>query len=198
MVREADQGNYMPPRAPKIMLIRHAEKPNGGIAGVNESGEPNARHLTVRGWQRAGALARLFAPAERPVQHALLATPEHIFASAAADDPAGGNSRSHRSQETVIPLAELLGIEVNLSFRKGQEKALAKAAQACAGPVLIAWQHENIATIVDSILGEGFAPLWPSERFDMIFVLSLKPSDDRYSFAQVPQRVLAGDSPHPI
>ncbi|HTZ59050.1 MAG TPA: hypothetical protein VMB49_13165, partial [Acidobacteriaceae bacterium] len=59
-------------------------------------------------------------------------------------------------------------------------------------------QHENIATIVDSILGEGFAPLWPSERFDMIFVLSLKPSDDRYSFAQVPQRVLAGDSPHPI
>ena len=46
----------MRPKAPKIMVIRHAEKPNGQATGVKESGEPSSRDLTVRGWQRAGAL----------------------------------------------------------------------------------------------------------------------------------------------
>jgi hypothetical protein len=39
------------------------------------------------------------------------------------------------------------------------------------------------------------APMsWPSDRFDLIFVLSLNPLDGRYSFAQVGQCLLAGDS----
>lgn len=189
----------MPAKASKIMVIRHAEKPNGARAGVNEAGLPSARDLTVRGWQRAGALACLFAPARGPLQSPLLTKPEFIFASAAVDDPEGGNSRSRRSQETLMPLAELLGIEINLSFSKGEEKALAKAAQACDGPVLIAWQHENISAIVNFILGtEAEPPLWPTHRFDVVFVLSLNPTDGKYSLAQAPQCLLAGDSASPI
>ena len=189
----------MPPKASKIMVIRHAEKPNGQLAGVNESGVPNARDLTVRGWQRAGALVCLFAPARGALQNALLAKPQFIFASAAADDPEGGNSRSRRSEETVMPLAQLLGIDIDLTFSKGQEKALAKAAQACPGPVLIAWQHENINAIASSILGTGpTPPMWPGNRFDVVFVFTLNPVDGTYSFAQVPQRLLAGDADSPI
>jgi hypothetical protein len=189
----------MPPKASKIMIIRHGEKPNGHFAGVNESGASSPHDLIVRGWQRAGALACLFAPAQGPLQNLLLAKPAFIFASAAVDDPVPGNSRSRRSQETLTPLAQRIGVEIDLTFSKGEEKALAEAAKACDGPVLIAWQHENISTIVNSILGAKLAPQnWPPDRFDVVFVLTLHPLEGKYSFAQVPQCLLAGDSAAPI
>jgi len=181
------------------MIIRHAEKPVGHFAGVNEAGASSPHDLIVRGWQRAGALACLFAPAYGPVQNALLAKPAFIFASAAVDDPMPGDVKSRRSEETVTPLAELIGVDINLTFSKGQETALAKAAQACNGPVLIAWQHENINLIANAILGSKDAPqTWPKECFDVVFVLTLNRSDGTYSFAQVPQCLLAGDSTAPI
>jgi hypothetical protein len=189
----------MPPKASKIMIIRHAEKPTGQLDGVDVSGASSAHHLIVRGWQRAGALACLFAPACGPVQNTLLAKPAFIFASAASEDPASGDIKSRRSEETLTPLAELIGVEINLTFSKGQETALAKAAQACNGPVLIAWQHENINLIANAILGSKAAPqTWPKERFDLVFVLTLNSSQGTYSFAQVPECLLAGDSTAPI
>jgi broad specificity phosphatase PhoE len=189
----------MPPKAPKIMVIRHAEKPTDQTAGVKQTGESSSHDLIVRGWQRAGALACLFAPARGPLQDPLLAMPEFIFASAAADDPDSGNSRSRRSQETVMPLAQLLRVEVNLNFSKGQEVELAAAARQCSGPVLIAWQHENIRAIAQAILGDDRAPQnWPGGRFDLVFVFTLNPVDGTYSFVEVMQRLLAGDSADPI
>jgi hypothetical protein len=196
----------MPGKAPTIMIIRHGEKPAGKVAGVNEAGSKSDHDLSVRGWQRAGALACLFAPARGALQHGLLAKPAFIFASAAGDGGTG-SSRSRRSEETVMPLAERIGVAVDLRFSKGQEKALAEAAQACDGPVLIAWQHENISVIADFILGAQGAQIlgaqmapesWPSDRFDLIFVLTLNALDGRYSFAQVTQCLLAGDSERPL
>jgi hypothetical protein len=181
-------------KAPKIMIIRHAEKPAGKVAGVSEAGARGGHHLSVRGWQRAGALTCLFAPAHGPLQDELLAKPAFIFASAAATDPEPGDSKSRRSEETVAPLAQVIGVHINLNFSKGQEVALAKAAMACDGPVLIAWRHEGIPLIANAILGTEIAPRnWPKERFDVVFVLTLNPLDGTYSFAQVGQRVLAGD-----
>jgi hypothetical protein len=189
----------MPPKASKIMIIRHAEKPTGQLDGVDETGASSAHDLIVRGWQRAGALACLFAPAHGRLQNALLVKPAFIFASAAAADPQPGDARSRRSEETVTPLAQLIGVDINLDFSKGEETALAKAAQACNGPVLIAWQHENINLIANAILGANAAPqTWPKERFDVVFVLTLNSSQGTYSFAQVPQFLLAGDSTVPL
>jgi hypothetical protein len=189
----------MAPKVSKIMIIRHAEKPTVQLDGVDESGASSAHDLIVRGWQRAGALACLFAPTYGPPQNPLLERPAFIFASAAVDDSVPGNSRSRRSEETVTPLAELIGVEINLTFSKGQETALAKAVQACNGPVLIAWQHENINLIANAILGSKAAPQsWPKERFDVVFVLTLNRPDGTYSFAQVPQCLLAGDSTAPL
>jgi hypothetical protein len=186
-------------KAPKIMIIRHAEKPAGKIAGVDEAGESSGHHLSVRGWQRAGALACLFAPAQGPLQNPLLAKPAFIFASAAATDPEPRDTKSRRSEETVTPLAQLIGVDINLTFSKGEERELAEAAKACHGPVLIAWRHEGIPLISNAILGTAAAPQsWPKERFDVVFVFTLNPSTGTYSFAQVGQRVLAGDSAEPI
>jgi hypothetical protein len=191
--------SVMVPTAPKIMIIRHAEKPTRQFAGVDVSGVSSGHDLTVRGWQRAGALACWFAPAHGPLQDPLLARPAFIFASAAATDLVPADSKSRRSEETVTPLAQRIAVDINLTFSKGHEKELAKAVQACEGPVLIAWQHESINLIANSILGSKIAPqTWPDERFDVVFVLTLHPLEAAYSFAQVPQRLLAGDSASPI
>ena len=45
----------------KIMVIRHAEKPDGSV-GVMPDGSADPEALTPTGWQRAGALVGLFAP----------------------------------------------------------------------------------------------------------------------------------------
>ena len=88
----------------------------------------------------------------------------------------------------------MLGIDLNLAFGKGQEAQIAAVARACTGPVLIAWDHRKIIELAKAIAPEQSIPvLWPSERFDMVFAFHLK-SDGAYTFSQVPQLLLAGDT----
>jgi hypothetical protein len=117
----------MPPAASKIMVIRHAEKPSGDGPpfGVTADGEKDDKSLTVRGWQRAGALACLFAPARGPLQSPALATPGVIFASQAS--PTKG---SQRPPETIMPLAERIEIMPRThaqDARKGQAQSARRA-----------------------------------------------------------------------
>jgi hypothetical protein len=178
--------------ADKIMVVRHAEKPGEPppAHGVAPNGKNDKESLIVRGWQRSGALACLFSTwgvAARPG----LAVPRTIYAT----DP---KRKSQRPKETVSAVAAVLKIKTNLGFDEGQEAALAKAAEAAEGPVLIGWHHEAIPTIANAILGdETTAPQhWPGDRFDMVWVFDLQGSG--WKFTQVPQMVLAGDSPTPI
>ena len=54
-------------------------------------------------------------------------------------------------------------------------------------------------SIANFILGMQVAPQsWPKDRFDVVFVLTLNPLEGTYSFAQVSQLLLAGDSGEPI
>jgi hypothetical protein len=180
--------------ADKIMLIRHAEKPEGQDAGVNAAGKQNADELIVRGWQRSGALVRLFAPRAGNFVDPHLAQPKIIFASGI-----GKHSKSLRPQHTVLELATLLGLALQTTYLKGGEADLAKAAMDATGPVLIAWEHEAIPAIVGAIVGnQSTCPQkWPGSRFDLVWVLDAKPSGG-WSFTQVPQLLLSGDSDQPI
>ena len=188
------------PTAVKIMVIRHAEKPRDGDSGVDDLGEMSKHDLTVRGWQRAGALACLFAPTQGLLQDARLARPGFLFASAASGDASIDDaSRSPRPKETIKPLAQKLQLEIDLRFSKGQEQEVARAAQACDGVVLIAWQHEAIHSIANAILGDGISPQnWPDNRFDVVYVFTLDTSTGMYGFDQVTQCLLAGDSTEKI
>src|SRR5689334_18288999 len=85
--------------ARKIMIIRHAEKPDDADQGVTPAGLPDREDLTVRGWQRAGALGRFFAPRDERFADPHLATPDVIFAS-----QVGPQSPSARPMHTVTPL----------------------------------------------------------------------------------------------
>ena len=61
--------------------------------------------------------------------------------------------------------------------------------------MLIAWQHEAIPSIANLILGESATcpQKWPGARFDLVWIFDRSHSS-KWSFAQVPQRLLAGDS----
>jgi len=189
--------------ARKIMLIRHAEKPEGAVQGVDANGNEGKEFLTVQGWQRAGALARFFAPASAQFQRPGIEQPQFLFASGPVSKKqkhAGEGSKSYRPEQTITPLSQLLGstVPLNLNFVEGEEEQVAAAATACAGVVLIAWQHEDIPTIADAILGKtGVVPSkWPGDRFDVVWVFDVQ--EGVYAFSQVPQMLLAGDLPSVI
>jgi hypothetical protein len=177
----------------KIMLIRHAEKPgkDRSEAGVGKRGNRSSKDLTVRGWQRAGALARFFAPRDGRFVSPALARPTSIFAAGV-----GPRSRSRRARQTVEPLAELIGVEITDTFLKGQERDLCTALLSHDGVALVAWEHKEIAAIVDSLAGGVAAPSWPEDRFDVVLVLDR--AADGWALTQAPQLLLAGDRSDPL
>ncbi len=190
------------PTVSKIMIIRHAEKPDGVNQGVNPDGSPDDEALTVRGWQRSGGLVALFDPARGPLQTAALARPGTIFASQSSP-----TKHSQRPLQTVVALAERLGLSP-VTFDHTKIPDLADAVLASTATVLISWQHEDIPTIAETIAESSGLPVtpvspspwpppkWPGKRFDLVWVLDLVGSDPptSWTFTQVPQLLLAGDS----
>src|ERR1043166_1595016 len=102
-------------RATKIMVMRHAEKPakDGLPLGVSLEGERNSESLQTRGWQRAGALANLFAPTNGKIQNDSLAKPQFLYASKPLR-----RKGSRRPFQTILPLAEKLAIPINLNYER--------------------------------------------------------------------------------
>jgi hypothetical protein len=180
--------NGMP--AAKIMLIRHAEKPEGGVGpGLMPNGAENPRALTRDGWKRANALVGLFNPPDGALPRPPLAKPMSLFAS---------GSESLRPKQTVAPLAAALNLSIR-TFLKGQEVELVAAAKKSEDPVLISWQHEAIPDIAALIRGgpDSVPTKWPGHVYDLVWVLDLQPSG-AWSFTQVPQLVMPSDSKNPI
>lgn len=175
------------PTTRRVMLIRHAEEPDkdAGIQGVDEQGHPDQDALSVRGWQRAGALVRLFVPQHAGVNanHRLLAPPVALFA---ATDP----YKSHRPLCTVLPLARLLGLQVDTRFGSDSSvTALLTTALAYRGPVLLCWRHQAMSDIAQALCGR--ARRWNEARYDLVWVFERQ--GEAWQLTEVPQRVLDGD-----
>jgi broad specificity phosphatase PhoE len=181
-----------------ILLVRHAEKPlgDGPPHGVTIDGVPDPESLTPRGWQRAGALVSLFAPGADPRVHpTVVPTPTHLFASMV-----GADSSSRRPRETLEPLAARLGLAIDTSFLKEQAAEAIEAIREIDGVVLVSWEHRLIPMMAERIVGDPSAlpAVWPSDRYDVVWVFERGPTRSAYRFRQVPQMLLAGDRPDPI
>ncbi|MCV7229762.1 hypothetical protein [Mycolicibacterium komossense] len=200
-MRQASTTPLAPPPAADtdvLMFIRHAEDAlsKGAPYGVAESGERDTRSLIVRGWMRAGALVELFDPrgpdGEQIATRPGILRPTTIF----AHNP--GDADSKRSFETASPLAASLKLPVDIRYTMKQTAQLSATLKGMHGPVLVAWRHEQIATIIAG-LGVVTPPppaSWPENRYDMVFVLTR--NGDGWTFRQVPQMLLAGDLLTPI
>ena len=182
--------------ATKIILVRHAEKPekDGAPYGVTRKGERDKESLQVLGWQRAGALIALFAPPNGKFD-ASLAKPQFFFASKPLK-----RKGSRRPIETITPLAEKLAIEINSDHQRADFDNMLEEVFLCRGVVMISWQREYIPEIALKILDDRkIAPEdWPEDCFDMIWVFDLDRASGRYKFKQVPQKLLMGDRRTPI
>ena len=180
-----------------ISLIRHAEKQlgDGPPHGVLLDGSSDPESLTPRGWQRAGALVGLFIPRADGSGGAILPTPTDLFAS-----EVGPHSRSRRPLETLQPLSERLGRPLHEPVLQDELDELVAVIGACAGDVLVAWEHKRIPLIANRLVGDASTvpQTWPDDRFDIIWVCQPDPTAGGWRLRQVPQLLLAGDRAEPI
>ena len=175
----------------KIMLIRHGEKAvatTPQVEGVNEDGQADQHSLTVRGWQRAGALVAFF---ERP-ERAGIAQPATIFAAGTSDGPGmkDEESKSRRPVQTVTPLRNRLGGRARWeTLPVDNVDGLITQIRACEGVVLVCWEHKRIPRIAAAFVANP--PDW-GDRFDLVWVLDRAAGG--YRLSQVNQDLLAGDA----
>ncbi|MFE2285589.1 histidine phosphatase family protein [Streptomyces sp. NPDC059443] len=167
-----------------VMIIRHGEKPTGSEPGKDDNGKRDSHSLTDRGWARAEALPRLFAPQPAPG----LVRPAKVYAATDQGPDAGG----HRMRQTVTPLAKRLGLTVDLTYAESKEADLAAAVSASSGPVLICWEHSRIPEIVKALAPRSGAPAaWP-DRFDLVWVFTR--TAGTWSFKEVDEHLLDSDA----
>jgi hypothetical protein len=64
----------------------------------------------------------------------------------------------------------------------------------------VSWEHEHIPAIIARLGQVTPRPpgSWPGDRFDIVYVFTRTASGSGWDFSQVPQMLLAGDSPDPI
>jgi hypothetical protein len=180
-----------------IYLIRHAEKPlKPPLSGVDYHGSQNEHSLLPRGWQRSGALAALFHPDSGPLRGGLR-TPTVLVAPSWGHP---GKTAAHRSYQTIQGLSEHLELPIRSEFAQGEEQQLAEnLVGSQSGVVLICWEHKHIPVIASAlpVVGGTVIPRkWPGHRYDVIwsFTRDQEPGPVRYTFSQIPQRLLAGDT----
>jgi hypothetical protein len=192
-----------------IFIIRHAEKPGpyGLGPGLTDQGAKDDESLVIRGWQRAGAWTALFGAVHESSDYL---KPQEIYA-AYPDDPKKSDpgkkhdEPSQRPYETVLPLAQRLGLEApqfNTSFAKGQEVPLVAALQKLCGVVLVAWEHKAIMSDILPKLpvsNRGALPThWSGKRFDVVLRFDRAEGTTDFVFTELHPCLMSGDSNKPL
>ena len=186
--------------ATEILLLRHAEKPGkaDGGPGFTPNGREDPKSLTIRGWQRAGALAVALAPTWSAGSD--LPRPDRIHASAFR----AGGGHSRRPEQTVLPLAQKLSCSIDLTWALHQEDAFGAVLARQTGTVLVCWQHQGLAALARAIVAPQRIEelpadwVWPEDRYDVIWSLRRNEPDGKWHFRQRCPALLSGDLNQPF
>ncbi|KAJ5224914.1 uncharacterized protein N7469_008417 [Penicillium citrinum] len=133
---------------PTVYLIRHGEKPD----------DPKDPRLTKDGLKRAQCLRTVFG-AESGYNISYIIAPKV--------------KKHHlRAYETVHPLAEDLGLEIDTHCSRKKAKCVAKTIRKYDGPgnILVSWRHGTF-TDIEKYLGVKDVLEYPDDRFDLIWTL---------------------------
>ncbi|KAL4733924.1 hypothetical protein BDV11DRAFT_213296 [Aspergillus similis] len=132
---------------PTVYLIRHGEKPDDGSTGLSTQGE-----------DRAQCLRQVFgASSGYDIGCIMAMTPK--------DD-----GKRDRPYLTVLPLAEELGLDVDISCDRDDPECVKDVVDNFDGDgnILICWEHDALTDIVEE-LGDDDAPEYPDDRYDLIW-----------------------------
>lgn len=142
-----------------LVIIRHAEKPDGGQGGGSG--------LTPAGERRAKAYADYFRHFEFD------GAPVHVDALAAASDTAN----SVRPRLTLEPFAKASGLPLQQPVADKQVDELAAwlSRQPPGRTTLIAWRHGQIPNLLTALGADPVAligaPAWPSSVYSWVVIL---------------------------
>ncbi|KAG9253634.1 uncharacterized protein F5Z01DRAFT_657806 [Emericellopsis atlantica] len=132
---------------PTVYLIRHGEKPDDEGIG-----------LSPQGVQRAQCLRSVFgAGSQYNIGHIM-----------AQEYKASGKRK--RPYDTVLPLANDLGLTVDVSCDRDDEKCVADVVDDYkgSGNILICWEHDALNNIAEEI-GAHDVKNYPDDSFDLIW-----------------------------
>src|SRR2546423_2173183 len=127
-----------------IILIRHAEK-------IIDPNNPDV-DLSPAGQARAQELARMFSDAGI---NAIYAT------------------QYKRTQETVKPLADKLGLRINVVNSKNTNDLLAQIRAQNSGQTVFIAGHNNSVPEIIAALGGPKYPIIPESEYDNLFVVTV-------------------------
>ena len=133
----------------KVVLIRHAEKPDGGD------------HLSCKGLNRSLALPGVLYP--------LIGRPDYTYVAKVS----GGSSTSHvRMLETIVPFAVKYDLKVSDKFDEEDVDGLAKDVLKKEGTVLIVWEHSRLESVARALGVVDNMLTWHADDFDGIWVIT--------------------------
>jgi hypothetical protein len=127
-----------------IYFIRHGEK------------KANSKELSHKGFLRAKCLKTLFTTT--------YPTPDRILAQRI------GKYSSKRPIQTVKPLAENLGVKIELC--EGDDYQCVFNELDKAGDVLVSWEHKRLSVILEHYVDKKM--MYPKHRFDLIWIVNTK------------------------
>lgn len=135
-----------------LYLIRHGEK-------ITDA-DPN---VSCAGWLRSNCLANFFSDTRSfNIQHLFAQNQDH-------------KSSSCRAIQTLVPLSSLMKLDINTCFSNDSNgiislvNALVKIPN---GDILVAWEHANIALIVENILGTSAGVVSFPDAYNIVWKIS--------------------------
>ncbi|KAH8666496.1 hypothetical protein BX600DRAFT_461893 [Xylariales sp. PMI_506] len=131
---------------PTVYFIRHGEKPDDGDG------------LSTEGEERAQCLRTVFgASSSYDIQYIMAQTPK-------------SDGSRQRPYDTVLPLADDLGITVDTSCDRDDSDCVADVVESYTGSgnILICWEHKQLNNLAEA-LGASDVDNYPDDSYDLIW-----------------------------
>lgn len=132
----------------KVVIIRHAEKPEKGD------------NLSCQGQNRALQLAQ--------VLYQQFKLPDYMYVPALDADKATSHSRMF---QTITPFAVKHNLTINSKYQDDDYAGVAKSVLKKRGTVLMVWSHQSIPKLAKA-LGLKQPAEWKDADYDTIWVLT--------------------------